>query len=198
LDVTNVNNQILRTRYLGFCSIEDFSSSITVPLKEPGLLLKITAITGKASSLSSTKWCLEQYPPEGKWKCSPYYEGVTSCEGVAYANLGDCQEEAIKTNEREDYQDVVPGDIYDEIEEEQEDLEGWVLCEQVSLDYSECKCQKLVSKVQPCSHGYTQIGESSYSTKEECEKDAIKILKQDIENNVYPGKCYNPFYNRIE
>ncbi len=199
LDVTDVNNEILRTRYLGFCNMKDFSSSVIVPLKEPGLLLKITAITGKASSLSSTKWCLKQYPPDGKWKCSDYYEGITSCEGVVYANLGDCQKGAIKTNERDDYQDVVPGDIYDEIEEEKEEADYWVLCESTYQPEfgTTCKCQIPTNKNNPCDSHYIQIGEK-YDSEDDCIEAAKKIQEESQDNmeNSCMGIENEPIFSR--
>jgi hypothetical protein len=183
LELIDASGEILRTRYLGQCgSMEPYSSSVTIPLKEPGNLINITATSGKASALTSTKWCLEQYPGDGSWRCS-YYSSL--CEGIPFDDLSVCQEEAKKQNSKEDFEDTTIGEIYQEKEEEaeQEDwYNKWIVCEHLDAGSLICECHQVTSSMNPCPTYSDPLSgtpipmdnlerlEQAHETKEECQK----------------------------
>ncbi len=199
LEYIDPYGEVLRTRYLGQCgSLDPYSSFVTIPLKEPGNLINITATSGKASALASLQFCL--YLVVDEWRCAPYLAssglGGMPCEGVVFDEISICQEKAEQYNNEEDSADITPGDILTDIYEEGGALEGWVLCEYFDGFYSQCRCEELTNMAQVCPYSYIQIGQGSYKTEQECDDYAKNLLKQDLEADTYPQRCYN-YYSKI-
>ncbi len=199
LEYMDLFGQVIRTRNLGRCGhLDPYSSSITIPIKELGHLIKVTGTSGKASALGSLQFCLHLVIDE--WRCGPYTAstglGGIPCEGVVFDDLSICQTKAEQYNSMDNPAEITPGEILSDIYEEGESLEGWVLCEHFDGFYSQCRCEELISNVQPCRDLYAKIGQSSYSTEEECEEHAMQMLIQDFESDAYPQRCYN-YFSRI-
>jgi hypothetical protein len=193
LELIDTSGIILTRRNIGFCDVQEYFSSIIVPIKETGELVNVTMITGTRKGGMNMKFCLSQRVSE--WYCSPYYEstglGGMSCDsGLILTDLVKCQEEAKKANEEGKERSDVAEDVLSHEGEEKK----WILYENSGsgTDYDTCECEENYPTAEKVLLSVVQI----FDTKKECDAYAMELLRTDLNENAAIPRCYN-YYGQI-
>jgi len=204
--VYNLNGEMITARNIGLCNQIDYSSSISIPLKETGDVLNISLYIGTGGAVNYG-YCLSTIG--GEWNCRIIdltSSGSAELDCSFYRDLTECQEDVrlyellgvskmISPGEREEEAKRLAeerGDttLIERIEEDEENYPYYVLCRWADFFFSDnpqCYCQEVISQqdaVCPADVGdskvLTQYGlNGAFEDKQECENQIDNIIKEE-------------------